>query len=49
MSREKTPAEILQEYEALKQAEEQRRLEQKTNPVVNLNVEVDAVDLFESR
>lgn len=47
VSRTKSPQEILDEYEKLKEEREQRRLEQQTNPRGSLIVGVDAANLFQ--
>lgn len=46
VQREKTPAELREEYERLRREREERRLQQKTNPRGNIIVHVNATDLF---
>ncbi|ESO92056.1 hypothetical protein LOTGIDRAFT_217203 [Lottia gigantea] len=48
ISRTKSPAEIIAEYERLQREREERRLEQRTNPKGNISVTVNATDLFDS-
>ncbi|KAG1671932.1 DnaJ subfamily C member 11 [Nymphon striatum] len=48
VQRTKTPQEIREEYERLATEQEERRLQQRTNPKGNLIVSVNATDLFES-
>ncbi|CAH1775530.1 unnamed protein product [Owenia fusiformis] len=45
--RNKRPEEMYQEYERMKKEEEERRLQQKTNPKGSINVGIDATDLFD--
>ncbi|KAL8587316.1 hypothetical protein ACOMHN_045563 [Nucella lapillus] len=47
ISRTKTPAEIIAEYERLQREREERRLQQRTNPRGTVSVGVNATDLFE--
>ncbi|XP_053379119.1 dnaJ homolog subfamily C member 11-like [Mercenaria mercenaria] len=48
VSRTKTPAEIIAEYERFQQEQEERRLQQCTNPKTSAVIAVNATDLFES-
>ena len=48
ISRQKTPAEIIEEYERLKKEDEERRMNLKTNPVSKVIMEVDATDCFDT-
>jgi len=45
--RTKTPREIREEYENLARVREERRLQQRTNPVSRFELKVDATDLFD--
>ncbi|XP_064641840.1 dnaJ homolog subfamily C member 11-like [Lineus longissimus] len=45
--RTKTPSEIREEYERLAQEREERRLNQRTNPRGNINIGIDATDVFD--
>ncbi|KAK7093992.1 dnaJ homolog subfamily C member 11-like isoform X2 [Littorina saxatilis] len=47
ISRTKTPAEIIAEYERLQREREERRLQQRTNPRGTVTVGVNATDLFD--
>lgn len=47
LPKQKTPQEILLEYERLKQEREERLLEQKTNPKGSIVVGIDATDIFD--
>lgn len=46
VQRQKTPAELRDEYERLKREREERRLQQKTNPRGSIIVHVNATDIF---
>ncbi|XP_064598906.1 dnaJ homolog subfamily C member 11-like [Liolophura sinensis] len=48
VSRVKSPAEIIAEYERLQREREERRLQQRTNPRGTVSVGINATDLFES-
>ncbi|XP_031556851.1 dnaJ homolog subfamily C member 11-like [Actinia tenebrosa] len=48
VERKRTPAEIQAEYEQLQREQEERRLQQRTNPKGNISVGVDATDLFDN-
>ncbi|XP_076451685.1 dnaJ homolog subfamily C member 11-like isoform X1 [Babylonia areolata] len=48
ISRTKSPAEIIAEYERLQREREERRLQQRTNPRGTVSVGINATDLFES-
>ncbi|KAH9376926.1 hypothetical protein HPB48_002759 [Haemaphysalis longicornis] len=48
VQRTKTPQEIREEYERLAREQEERRLQQRTNPKGTISVGVDASDLFEA-
>ncbi|XP_067659298.1 dnaJ homolog subfamily C member 11-like [Haliotis asinina] len=48
ISRTKSPAEIIAEYERLQREREERRLQQRTNPRGNVTVGINATDLFDS-
>ncbi|XP_052760863.1 dnaJ homolog subfamily C member 11-like [Mya arenaria] len=48
VSRVKTPAEIIAEYERIKRDEEEKRLQRQTNPQSTSTISVDASSLFES-
>ncbi|XP_068753709.1 dnaJ homolog subfamily C member 11-like isoform X2 [Montipora capricornis] len=48
IERQRTPAEIREEYERLKREREERRLQELTNPAGSISVEVDATDLFDT-
>jgi len=47
IERQRTPAEIREEYERLKREREERRLQELTNPTGSIVVNVDATDLFD--
>lgn len=47
IERQRTPAEIREEYERLQREKEERRLQQITNPTGSISVGVDATDLFD--
>ncbi|XP_025083076.1 dnaJ homolog subfamily C member 11-like isoform X2 [Pomacea canaliculata] len=47
ISRTKTPAEIIAEYERLQREKEERRLQQRTNPRGTISVGINATDIFE--
>jgi len=46
IERQRTPAEIRQEYERLQREAEERRIEQKTNPKGSVSLHIDATRLF---
>lgn len=46
-ARHKTPQEIMEEYERLRKENEEKLLQQKTNPKGSITVGVDATDVFE--
>lgn len=46
IERQRTPAEIKEEYERLQREKEERRMEQITNPTGSLKLEVDATNFF---
>ncbi|KAK8760295.1 hypothetical protein V5799_028436 [Amblyomma americanum] len=48
VQRTKTPQEIREEYERLAREQEERRLQQRTNPKGTISVGVDASDIFEA-
>lgn len=48
VSRAKSPQEILEEYERLKEEREERRLEQQTNPRGSFVVGIDASNMFQT-
>lgn len=48
VQRTKTPQEIREEYERLAREQEERRLQQRTNPKGSISVGIDATDLFEA-
>ncbi|XP_077533359.1 dnaJ homolog subfamily C member 11 [Haemaphysalis longicornis] len=48
VQRTKTPQEIREEYERLAREQEERRLQQRTNPKGTISVGIDASDLFEA-
>ncbi|CAH3016204.1 unnamed protein product [Porites evermanni] len=48
IERQRTPAEIREEYERLQREKEERRLQQLTNPTGSISVGVDATNLFDS-
>uniref|UniRef100_A0A023GL89 J domain-containing protein n=1 Tax=Amblyomma triste TaxID=251400 RepID=A0A023GL89_AMBTT len=48
VQRTKTPQEIREEYERLAREQEERRLQQRTNPKGTISVGVDATDIFEA-
>ena len=48
ISRQKTPAEIIEEYERLKKEDEERQMNLKTNPVSSVTMEIDATDCFDT-
>ncbi|KAL5013903.1 hypothetical protein ScPMuIL_008173 [Solemya velum] len=48
VSRTKTPAEIMAEYERFQREQEERRLQQRTNPKGTVSVGVDATNVFDS-
>ena len=47
MQRVKTPQEIREEYEAIRRAREERRLQQLTNPSLTCSMTVNATDIFD--
>ncbi|CAN7938279.1 unnamed protein product, partial [Ixodes hexagonus] len=48
VQRTKTPQEIREEYERLAREQEERRMQQRTNPKGTISVGIDASDIFES-
>ncbi|XP_041377966.1 dnaJ homolog subfamily C member 11-like [Gigantopelta aegis] len=48
ISRVKSPAEIIAEYERLQREKEERRLQQRTNPRGTVSVGINATDIFDS-
>lgn len=46
--RTKTPQEIREEYEQLARVQEERRMQQRTNPKGNITVNINATELFNS-
>ncbi|KAL9971144.1 hypothetical protein ACROYT_G023633 [Oculina patagonica] len=48
IERQRTPAEIREEYERLQKEREERRLQQITNPTGSISVGVDATNLFDN-